>query len=318
MGPGIWVDTPGEASRRIELACDPEELARLAPGLEVVGWTNRGGFAPNIVPESIRILGTKPEPEPRAADPERFFGGAEDCLRVAVEGIVQGVHDGGDDWRMVVDDRGRSFGGFVPKRIMPRAPEHLVDAQVRMIGVVTTRYNTRGEYRGSRLLVVRAEDIAVVRPATGGPFEAPEVPLHAIAQYAPEPGGGRRIRTRGIVTFAEPRRLLYLQQGTMGVRVESSSAERLAPGDVVEVAGFVNRRSEVAGIVEAVVRKLATDRSLEPLRITPGEIVTINRKASYQGTVAAPGDYKGCLVTFAARVVDVQPSGRRGAVRHAG
>jgi signal transduction histidine kinase len=313
---GIWVDTSREAPFGIALECDPAELVRLAPGVqvEVVGWTSRGGHSPNISPESIRILGEKPEPEPRPADAERFFGGADDCLRVRVTGLVQGVRDGGDDWRLVVDDRGRGFDAFLPKKILPQAPEHLVDAEVRMVGVAATRFNTRGEHRGTRLLVVHAADIAVVRPATGGPFEAAEVPLHAIAQYAPEPASGRRIRTRGIVTFSEPRRFLYLQQGTMGVRVETSSAERFAPGDLVEVAGFVNRRSEVAGIVEAVTRKLATDRSLEPIRITPDEIVAINRNASYHGAVAAPGDYKGCLVTFAARVLDMQAAGDRGTV----
>jgi signal transduction histidine kinase len=313
---GIWVDMPGEASRRSEIECDPEGLARLVPGgeVEVVGWTKRGGFAPNIAPEAIRILGTRPEPEPRATDAERFFGGVDDCLRVSVAGLVQGVRDGGGEWHLAVADRGRRFQAIVPKKIMPQAPEHLIDAEVRMVGVATTRYNTRGEHRGTRLLIVRPADLALMRPATGGPFEAPHLPLRAIAQYAPESRGGRRIRTQGLVTFCEPRRFLYLQQGTMGVRVETSSAERFAPGDLVEVAGFVNRRSEVAGIFEAVVRKLATDRSLQPMRITPDDIVAINRKASNQGTVATPGDYKGCLVTFSARVVDVQPSGDRGAV----
>jgi signal transduction histidine kinase len=298
------------------LECDPAALARLAPRLEVevVGWTSRGGFSPNIFPDSIRILGEKAEPEPSQTDPERFFSGADDCLRVTVSGIVQGVRDAGDDWRLVVNDRGRGFNAFVPKRIMPEAPEHLVDAEVQLIGVAATRFNTRGEHRGTRLLIVHAADIAVVRPATGGAFQAPEVALHAIAQYAPEPASGRRIRTHGVVTLSEPGQCLYLQQGTMGMRVETSSAERFAPGDLVEVAGFVDRRHEVAGIVEGVVRKLATDRSLEPIRIAPDEIVAINRKASYHGAVAAPGDYKGCLVTFSARVLDVQAAGDRGAV----
>lgn len=313
---GIWIDRPREAPGPVLMRPDDEVLARLATGfeVEVVGWTNRGGHSPNISPESIRILGEKPEPEPRAADPERFFGGADDCLRVCVAGLVQGVRDVGGDWQLILDDRGRRFSAFVPKKIVPRAPEHLVDADVRMVGVAAARFNTRGEHRGTRLLVVHAADIHELRPANGGPFDAPEVPLHAIAQYAPEPASGRRIRTQGAVTFSEPGQFLYLQQGTMGVRVETASPERFAPGDVVEVAGFVDRHGDVAGIVEAVVRRLATERSLAPIRIAPDEIVAINRKASYHGAVAAPGDYKGCLVTFSARVVDVQAAGDRGTV----
>ena len=100
----------------------------------------------------------------------------------------------------------------------------------------------------------------------------------------------------------------------MGVRVETPSAERFVPGDRVEVAGFVDGQRDVAGIIEAVVRRIESDRPLQPIRITPDEIVAINRYASYHGAVAAPGDYKGCLVTFPARVVDVRAAGDAGAV----
>jgi signal transduction histidine kinase len=313
---GIWIDTPRDALRPIMLQCDPDVLARLAPGQEVeaAGWTNRGGFSPNIFPEVIRILGEKQEPEPRPIDRGRFFSGADDCLRVTVRGLVQGVRDGGDEWLLITADHANRFMAVVPKRIMPQAPEHLIDADVQIVGVAAMQFNTRGERQSSRLLVVRAEDITVERPPIGPPFEAPEVPLDAIAQYSPDPADGHRIRTQGMVTFAEPAKFLYLQQGTMGVRVETASAERFMLGDRVEVAGFVDDQRDVAGIVEAVVRRIESDRPLQPIRITPGEIVAINRHASYHGAVAAPGDYKGCLVTFPARVVDVQAAGAGGAV----
>ena len=313
---GIWIDTPPAASRPVVLQCDPDVLARLAPGqeAEVAGWTNRGGYSPNIFPETIQILGEKPEPVPRPIDNERFFSGVDDCVRVTVQGLVQGVRDGGDDWLLITANHSNRFTVVVPKKIMPQAPEHLVDADVRIVGVAAMQFNTRGERQSSRLLVKRSEDITVERRSTGAPFESPEVPLHAIAQYSPDPTDGHRIRTQGMVTFAEPAKFLYIQQGTMGVRVETASSERFVPGDRVEVAGFVDGQRDVAGIVEAVVRRIESDRPLQPIRITPDEIVAINRHASYHGAVAAPGDYKGCLVTFPARVVDVQAAGTAGAV----
>jgi len=313
---GIWIDPPPAASRPVVLQCDPDVLARLAPGqeAEVAGWTNRGGYSPNIFPETIQILGEKPEPVPRPIDKERFFSRVDDCVRVTVQGLVQGVRDGGDDWLLITANHSNRFTVVVPKKIMPQAPEHLVDADVRIVGVAAMQFNTRGERQSSRLLVKRSEDITVERPSTGAPFESPEVPLHAIAQYSPDPTDGHRIRTQGMVTFAEHEKFLYIQQGTMGVRVETASSERFVPGDRVEVAGFVDGQRDVAGIVEAVVRRIESDRPLQPIRITPDEIVAINRHASYHGAVAAPGDYKGCLVTFPARVVDVQAAGTAGAV----
>ena len=313
---GIWVDTVRDAPRPVGFEGEPGVPARLTPGqeVEVAGWTNRGGYSPNVFAETIRILGVKPEPAPRPVDPRRFFSGADDCRRVTVRGIVQGVRDGRVDWLLVTADGAERFTAVVSKQIVPQAPEHLVDAEVRMVGVAATNFNTRGERQSSRLLVARADDITVERAPPGPPFAAPEVPLHAIAPYGPDPADGHRVRTQGSVTFAEPGRFLYLQQGTMGVRVETASAERFVPGDRVEAAGFVDGRRDVAGIVEAVVRRIESDRPLAPIRITPDEIVAINRHAAYYGVVAAPGDYKGCLVTFPARVVDVQVADDGGAV----
>lgn len=313
---GIWIDTPVQPARTGVPHVDPDVLTRLAPGLEVEveGWANRGGYSPNISPDVIRILGEKPEPEPRPVDRDRFFSGADDCLRVTTRGVVQGFRDSGGDWLLVVDDHGHRFTATVPKTLVPEPPDSLVDAAVRLVGVGAMTFNTRGEFLSPRLFVVHSADITVERPADRSAFAAPEVPLHAIAQYRPEPTEGYRIRTQGTVTYAEPASFLYLQEGTMGVRVEISSPERFSPGDRVEVAGFVDRHRDVAGIAEAVARRLASDRPLQPLRITPDEIMAINKHASYHGAVAAPGDYKGCLVTFPARVVDVQASGPGGVV----
>jgi signal transduction histidine kinase len=313
---GIWIDTPPQPERPGVPQIDSSVLARLTPGLEVEvhGWANRGGYSPNISPVGIRILGERSEPEPRPVDRDRFFSGADDCLRVTVRGVVQGFRDSADEWRLVLDDCGHRFEATVPKAALDGPPDSLVDAAVRLVGVGAMRFNTRGEFLSPRVLIVHAADIAVERPAAGSAFDAPMVSLQAIAQYSPEPAEGRRIRTQGTVTFAEPSEFLYLQEGTMGVRVETSSSERFFAGDRVEVSGFVDGHRDVAGIVEAVVRRLAADRPLAPIRITPEKIVGINLHASYHGSIAAPGDYKGCLVTFPARVVDVQANGRGGVV----
>ena len=106
---GIWIDTLREGSRPISLMVDPEVLARLAPGqeVEVVGCTSRGGYSPNVFAETIRILGEKPEPVPRPVDQHRFFSGADDCQRVTVRGVVQGVRDGRIDWLLVTAEGDR-------------------------------------------------------------------------------------------------------------------------------------------------------------------------------------------------------------------
>lgn len=199
---GIWVDTYRDAPQPIALESDTAVLDRIVPGLEieVVGWTNRGGFSPNILPVTIRILEKKPESEPRSLDPERFFSGADDCLRVKVECLIQGVKERWSDWLLTAETAGRRFTAVMPKWVFPSRPEHLIDARVGLAGVAAAQFNTRGEHRGTRLLIAHADDVAILRPAVGTPFEAVEVPLHSIAQMPPIPrkatASGRRGSSR--------------------------------------------------------------------------------------------------------------------------
>jgi len=86
------------------------------------------------------------------------------------------------------------------------------------------------------------------------------------------------------------------------------------PGDIAEVSGFVRTAAPVAGIIEALVRKVGAETPTQPFAIQPAEISLINRAATARFEAATPGDYYGCLVTFSATVVDVHATRAGGEV----
>lgn len=302
---GVWIEV-SQARRQDLLRSNISAIARLRPGdeVEVVGKANRGGYAPNILPVTINPLGKRPLPEPHAYDRDRFFNGRDDCLRVAVEGIVQGYRDDADNriWELLVEDCARQFWVGIDKAAFIGDPKTCVDSRVRCVGVASARFNTRSELISPRLNVCQPEDFDVLEPGEPEPFEAPEVPLAAIARY---PVTSRRVRTQGTVTYASPGNFLMLQAGSIGVRVDASATDRFVPGDIAEVSGFVSAAPPVARIVEAVVRKAGVVSPPAPVAIEPAMISLINLAAASRFEAAKPGDYYGCLVTFPATVVGV-------------
>ena len=308
---GIWVEVT--QSRRLNLLeSDVASVLSLSDGdlVEVVGLSNRGGYAPNILPVSIRKLGERPLPAPRAYDRNRFFLGLDDCLRVEASGIVRGFREDANNgrWLFLVADVTRDFCVDVAMTAVELPPEKYVDASIRCVGVATADFNSRGELLAPRLNVRRAEDFAVVDL----PGEVRQVTLAEVGRY---PDTAHRIRTQGVVTHAVPGSYLYVQSGYQGVLVESSSMESFKEGDVVQAVGFVDTSAPVFIITEADVARMRSGTPLEPIPIHPTEILHVNTLALSHYETADPGDYYGCLVTFPATVVDINPSRSGGEIR---
>jgi signal transduction histidine kinase len=308
---GIWIDVT--QSRRLALLeTDIVAVLELREGdvVEVVGRTKRGGYAPTIIPVSMRKLGERPLPAPRAYDRNRFFLGLDDCQRVEVSGIVRGIRDDADNgrWAFLVTDVTREFWVDVPKTAVSLPAERYIDASIRCTGVATAESNSRGELMAPKLSVCPLDEFSIVIP----PGDVREVPFAEIGRY---PDTAHRVRTQGVVTYSMPGSFLYIQSGCQGVLVESNSMEPVEEGDWVEAVGFVDGAESVFAITEANVRRMKPGTPLEPAVIHPADILRINATALARYDTADPGDYYGCLVTFPATVVDVSPGRSGGEVR---
>ena len=195
---------------------------------------------------------------------------------------------------------------IVPAAAWRGPPEGLVDATVQLTCIGGSAVNSRGQFLYPRLLAVGSDCLEVVSPAPSSPFESPRIGLDTLAQFSPEPRGAHRVRSEGTVTHAVPGRFFYVQEGMTGVRVTTRSEEVLRPGDRVEIAGFVDRSRDFAGLSDAVVRVISHGAAPDPRRLSPTEIVEISRQAISTGRMASPGDFDGCVIRFPARLLEIE------------
>lgn len=290
---GVWKD-------------DSPVLPAATPGdiLEVEGFTIPGAFAPGVMPAIVRLLGHAPVPSPRPMEPARFFSGADDGIRVEVRGVIQGVRAGEESWILRLDANPGIVAVEFPLGTLTN-PERLVDAEVRVIGIATTRFNTRGEMTMPRVFGGLPDELIVEKPGTLA-FDAPFVPLSRILPYRRIPLGPHRLRVAGTVTFSLRGRYLYLQDGDAAVRVETRSTSEFQPGDRVEASGFGDTSRYVGGLVEAQVRKVGAGKVPATVTITPQAIVRLNKEALNLGLRAQPHDYDGHLIKFAATLLAVE------------
>ena len=311
---GIWVNVKVARERGVWRG-DEEVLAGLVPGMlvEVEGLVDRDVFSPMMIPQSVAVVSEElslPEATPAVMD--RIFNGADNCQRIEIEGILQGFRKASRRWILVMETDGHRWLVTVPDTMLQPDPAHLVDGSMRLRGVTAARFTTRGEFVSLMLLVGSAADIDVIEQPRASAFASPKLPVARLARFQRDPPSGHRVRTEGVVTHAQPGEFFYLQDGAFGVRVETPSDELLQPGELVEVAGFIDRRrvqvgvSQAAGLVEAVVQRIGSGVPPQPASISPDEIVAVNAKALRNGLIAAPGDYDGCLVTFNGRLVEVR------------
>lgn len=236
--------------------------------VKITGVTNPGGFAPVVLPSTIDYLGSAPMPPARRVPVERLLSGAEDGQYIEQEGVVQGTS------RFFMPD-GQPFFGL--KMLIEGHPclipaplewGKYVDARIRVRGVVAPVANLRAQHAGMKIGVRSEAEIEVLRPPPADPFSAPRVELDKLLAFAPDSELFHRKVTSGVVAFAVPGRFFHLQNGKASVRVEAPEAS-VRPGDLVDVAGFIDTTRVLAALKGAEVRVTghATAPPAEPLTI---------------------------------------------------
>jgi hypothetical protein len=152
---GITVNVGLARRSNIWLGDAVEKAAAIGVGneVEIDGVAHAAGFAPDILPKTLKVLGKKPLPPARLMVPARFFTGSDACERIEVRGVVQGFQQ--LDNNIVTFQVDANPGSFTVEadRSVVNNPRDLVDAEVRLRGVAGTSFNSRGEVVGARLRV---------------------------------------------------------------------------------------------------------------------------------------------------------------------
>ncbi len=298
-GTGLWVSSP--VGSPIE-----QQLASARPGdrMEITGRTDKGHFAPIVIPETAVTLGHGPLREPTELPYLGLSSGIHDSQRVRLKGIVQAAEciklASRTELKLVVSTPTAPFtvilfGGDA------RTAAGLVDSEVSVTGVFLAYFNSRRQFLGVRVYTNDPADIRVLQPPPADAFSVPELSLANAASLSRDGIDFHRRRVRGTVTLSKTGEYFYLQEHPHALRVNTRQRDVLKPGDVVEATGFLRLQHHRAEMKEAVFRVIG--RVPPP---APAEILRQTALVRRPWALDAPErDYDDYLIALRGRLVSV-------------
>jgi signal transduction histidine kinase len=242
----------------------------LKPGqyVEVSGLANRGHYSHFIDSPQIRRIETGPAITPRLVSLAEIYLGGLDAQWVKLTGVVR---------EQKIVDRGLRLELAVPpQRINVWIPNYeskdtlqLEGSMVTVRGVVGTLNTDQGQRMvGFQIFVNTIEDLAIRFVPPADPFSTPSLLVRDLRTPALRMDGIGHVRIRGIVTLSWPGREVFIQDATGGLRIQTKEPiNELAPGMAVEVAGFMGPVLEEPLLEDAVIRKLGTNYSPQPVSV---------------------------------------------------
>lgn len=280
-------------------------LLVLHPGLEHIGmevelegFTNSGGFTPIIQYRRVNLLG-KGRPLPvRQVTIDHLNGGSEDGQRIELETVVvQSVIRNPEHDKRLLRVCGAS-GDYTILEVSPAAwnePARIIDAEVRVRGNVLALTSSRSEQTGVRVAVSLAEDFVIVKPPPPDPFAAPKVEVGALTPFRPQGLSPHRCQVEGTVTLVSPDELV-IQDGERGVGVKLTPSTGLKVGDRVLLSGFVEARTPVAYLTNALVKRLSAGVPPAPASTTVETILEFGQGNTFRFWGKQPVDFNHRLV----------------------
>jgi PAS domain S-box-containing protein len=224
--------------------------------VEVEGETSAGEFAPILTPLRVTVLTNGIFPKPKPVSFEQLTSGEEDSQFVEIQGIVRAI---------TIDPQSKYFaieiasGGGRFQALMAAVPDALkavlVDSAVKVRGVCASHFNSQRQLFDVRLLVPRPVDLTIESPAPENPFSQPTRPIEQLLQFKPHGSYGHRVKVKGTVIYRRDD-VLYIQDGTEGLYVETMQPDPLLVGDIVEVVGFPAKGEYTPMLQDAIFRKI--------------------------------------------------------------
>jgi signal transduction histidine kinase len=304
QGHGTLVIHDGALGQFVVPPLDPASMpswAELRRGdlVEIEGRTERGGFAPNIRPSAVHRLGHAPMPRPKQIPLAALLTGRHDCDYIEISGVIQRTWRSSDPKMHTLFADVAYDDGVVRAAFWDYSDDdtsRFVDARVRLRGNVGTLFGSTEQLRGVSLFVGRTSDITVLEPAPD-PFALPARSIRSLYNYSAAGEVNRRIRVRGVVTGYRPGRpievrdftsnarfryvgsVLYVDDGTGGVRIETEGEYPLSAGSMVDVAGFPAVTPGKPILRNAVLKIAGTAPEPAPVRLTDASVLTPDNDA---------------------------------------
>jgi signal transduction histidine kinase len=294
LGTVVWVDPKAgffflegfSGGIRVRFDRDQIEAPRLIQYLSVEGVTYNDGNVPGVNLTRYASLGSVDPPPAKPVTFDQAITGSEDGQWVEMRGFLKRTESNGDLRRIYVATAMGEFVGLLDSPVDVRATP---GSLIRVNGVCET-VTTGGRVTGLVLLVPFLHSITVEEDAPADFFDLPLRPIKSLGELSLV-RNLTRVRVSGVVVYAVPGRLVYLQDDQAGLLLLSSATEPLSVGDSIEAVGVLGQEGVRTVLREAVYHKL-----------TSGAVPTPQRLADSSHFDAA---FDGRLVSVRGTLIDI-------------
>ncbi|MBM3841453.1 MAG: sensor histidine kinase [Verrucomicrobia bacterium] len=277
--------------------------ARAGDVVEVTGTTSAGTFSSSVKQGDLNVIRPGQLPEPKFIAIEQLSAGRDDCRWIQVEGVVRRAVE---NWGHLLLDL-VAGPSRLKVRILEREPGQenlLIDAKVRISGVVSSSHDRLKRLDGFHLMVPGMAQVKTLEPAPADPFSRAQRTSRSLKMKLPGEELDHRVRVRGTVTMHWPGKVLFIQDDTGGVQVRTEQNAPLAPGEVVDVAGYAVLAEGASTVADGIFRSVSQGEPLRPAVATAGEILSgafDHRLVRLDARVIASADDSPEIQTFSLR-----------------
>jgi PAS domain S-box-containing protein len=267
-------------------------MPALVPGqiVEVKGVTSPGEYAPIIVPEEVTIVGAGKLPPAKQVTFDQLASGKEDSQFVTIAGIVHSVSLETNMYYLIELATGGGRLAVYTRSLPVPEPEDLVDSTLRVRGVCSTEFNRQRQLFAIQVMVPRAEDLILEKPAARDPFAVPTCGLGSLLQFTPQGTYGHRVKISGTVVYQQRGSALYVQDDKCGLYVQTKQTLPLKIGDRVEALGFPAQGEYTPILQDALYREIGSGSPVQP------DVIDLDE--------ALKGNHDCRLVRIKARLLD--------------
>jgi signal transduction histidine kinase/CheY-like chemotaxis protein len=222
------------------------------------GFADLRLFAPMVGDARFQVLGAAPLPQPVRLSPEQLFTGAYDSQWVETEGVVQSVQRVYQHLQLRMSAGLYRYALHIPYPADQAIPSDLADATVRVQGMAGTMTNERRQLVGIGLYVPGLHWVQIVRHG-GAPDSLPLRPIADLLRFSLRDDWQHRVRVQGTVEYQQLRtREVYITDGSAGLLVHTSQADRFQPGDRVQATGFATPGEITPYLEDADISKISS------------------------------------------------------------
>jgi signal transduction histidine kinase len=272
------------------------ESYRRGDFLEIHGVTDPGQFAPIVIADTVKKLGTAKIPAAQPVTYQQLITGSLDAQWVEISGVVRQCYtnqtDPNSDIQTIIV---ASDGGLVPVGLVKGPGQQIqVDSEVRVRAVSLYLFDQKRQAVTPVLHVPQGEPVVVEKAAPIDPFDTPLRSTASLLMFSPDNlyGYAHRVHVRGIVTCCQPGAFVWIRDGNMGLSIQTTQPESLQPGDKIDVLGFPTFGSYPPTLKDSTIRKIGYAQPLPPLALT-------NFNAAF--------DHENDLVAVDGNLTQIQP-----------